>query len=151
MSVNVKSSAGIPLPKPIGRSQLARQQIVYGANYFPIHVPKFWGQCPEKIEQLEVLKIHKGGLTHYVRPPHQLVRVVQCSDRAQARQAREEAGQRRAALSNALPLAVACDGQPFLLALPQTGASRGAASQSGYLLVVRGCLGRLNLEAYVAR
>ena len=66
VSVNVKSSAGIPLPKPIGRSQLARQQIVYGANYFPVHVPKFWDKCPEKDKNnLQVLKIHKGGLTLY--------------------------------------------------------------------------------------
>jgi hypothetical protein len=63
---HVKSSAGIPLPKPIGRGQLARQHVVYGANYFPVHVPKYHDTCDAKEQSnLQVLKINKGGLTLY--------------------------------------------------------------------------------------
>jgi hypothetical protein len=66
VSQHIKSSAGIPLPKPIGRGQLARQHVVYGANYFPVHVPKYHDTCDAKEHSnLQVLKIHKGGLTLY--------------------------------------------------------------------------------------
>jgi hypothetical protein len=60
------SSGGVPLGKPIGRHELARQQLLHGCNFFPVHAPNYHDTVDEKEKlYLQVLKIDKEGLTLY--------------------------------------------------------------------------------------
>jgi hypothetical protein len=65
-NLKLTSSGNVRLPAPVGRHELARTQLVHGANYFPVHAPKYHDICSaEEKQNLQVLKINKEGLTLY--------------------------------------------------------------------------------------
>ena len=64
--LKLTSSGGVRLPAPIGRHELARMQLVHGANYFPVHAPKYYDTINNNEKNnLQVLKIDKKGLVLY--------------------------------------------------------------------------------------